>query len=193
MGWSVRPGHLVLIEPSGLDADACLTGLVETMPDDHTVVVDLGSSPRLNELPCTVAVSLYTPEAFYHASALASGIVDDGRVVRLEMGVIEAIPRRATRLAANLRVGVAGFNDGGSFVATTGETVDLSAGGCRVRVPDQLPDDTAAAFVVPVENQEPIVAVATIKEESKRRQGWEYRLAFLHISEEDSERLVDLA
>ena len=49
MGWSVRPGHLVLIEPSGLDADVCLTGLVETMPDDHTVVVDLGSSPRLND------------------------------------------------------------------------------------------------------------------------------------------------
>ena len=41
MGWSVRPGHLVLIEPGGLDAEACLTGLVETLPDDHTVVVDL--------------------------------------------------------------------------------------------------------------------------------------------------------
>ena len=73
MGWSVRPGHLVLIEPSGLDADACLTGLVETMPDDHTVVVDLGSSPRLNELPCTVAVSLYTPEAFSRAERAGVG------------------------------------------------------------------------------------------------------------------------
>ena len=92
-----------------------------------------------------------------------------------------------------MRVGIAGFSDNGSFVATTGETVDLSAGGCRVRVADQLPDDTAAAFVVPIEGEAPVIAVASIKEESKRRQGWEYRLAFMRISAEDSDRLVDLA
>ena len=31
MGWTVRRGHLVLIEPDDADSDACLTGLVEAI------------------------------------------------------------------------------------------------------------------------------------------------------------------
>ena len=94
MGWTVRRGHLVLIEPDRADADSCLTGLVEAIPDEKTVVVDLGSSPRLGGLPCPVQVSLYTPEAFYHAAAEASAKDQTGRVVCLHMTEIEAIPRR---------------------------------------------------------------------------------------------------
>ena len=193
MGWTVRRGHLVLIEPDDADSDACLTGLVEAIPDDATVVVDLGSSPRLGPLPCPVQVSLYTPEAFYHASAEASANGSDDRVVNLHMTEIETIPRRAARLAVAIPVGVAGFDHLGSFVSAAGETVDLSAGGCRVRVDGPLPTHGPTALMVPVEDGVPIVALAAIKEEAQRRRGWEYRLSFLRIAEDDAERLTALA
>jgi PilZ domain len=192
MGWTVRRGHLVLIEPKGADSESCLTGLVEAIPDDRTVVVDLGSSPRLGPLPCPVQVSLYTPEAFYHAAAQASSNGTDGRVVSLHMTEIEAIPRRAARLAASIPVGLAGFDHLGSFVSASGETVDLSAGGCRVKVDAPLPNHGPAALMVPVDDGVPIVALAAIKEETQRRRVWEYRLSFLRITEDDAERLTEL-
>src|SRR5215475_14953186 len=115
MGWTVQRGHLVLIEPEGADSETCLTGLVEAIPDDEHVVVDLGSSPRLGPLPCPVQVSLYTPEAFYHAAAEASANGTDDRVINLHMTEIESIPRRAARLAAAIPIGLAGFDHLGSF------------------------------------------------------------------------------
>jgi PilZ domain len=192
MGWTVRRGHLVLIEPEGADSDACVTGLVEAIPDDENVVVDLGSSPRLGPLPCPVQVSLYTPEAFYHAAAEASANGSDDRVINLRMTEIESIPRRAARLAAAIPIGLAGFDHLGSFVAAAGETIDLSAGGCRVRVDAPLPSHGPAALMVPIDDGVPIVALAAIKEETPRRRGWEYRLSFLRISEDDAERLTAL-
>jgi hypothetical protein len=194
MGWSVRRGHLVLIEPEGADSEACLTGLVEAIPDDETVIVDLGSSPRLGPLPCPVHVSLYTPEAFYHAAAEATAAngADDDRVINLRVTEVESIPRRAARLAAAIPIGLAGFDHLGSFVAAAGETIDLSAGGCRVKVDAPLPSHGPAALMVPVDDGVPIVALAAIKEETPRRRAWEYRLSFLRISEDDAERLTAL-
>jgi len=192
MGWTVRRGHLVLIEPEGADSESCLTGLVEAIPDDATVVVDLGSSPRLGPLPRAVQVSLYTPEAFYHAEAEAEANGTDGRVVSLHMSHIESIPRRAARLAASIPVGLAGFDHLGSFVAAAGETIDLSAGGCRVRLDAPLPCHGPAVLMVPVDGEEPITALAMVKEEAQRRLGWEYRLSFVRISDEDAERLTEL-
>jgi hypothetical protein len=192
MGWTVRRGHLVLIEPEGADSESCLTGLVEAIPDDKTVVVDLGSSPRLGRLPCPVQVSLYTPEAFYHAAAQASANGGDERVVSLHMAEVEAIPRRAARLAATIPIGLAGFDHLGSFVSAAGETIDLSAGGCRVKVDAPLPSYGPAALMVPVDDGVPIVALAAIKEETQRRRVWEYRLSFLRITEDDADRLTEL-
>jgi len=192
MSWTVRRGHLVLIEPDEADADSCLTGRVEASPDDKTVVVDLGSSPRLGGLPCAVQVSLYTPEAFYHAAAEASAKDGTGRVVSLHMNEIEAIPRRAARLAATIPVGIAGFDHLGVFVCASGETIDLSAGGCRVKVDAPLPNNGPAALMVPVADGVPIVALAAIKEEAQRRRVWEYRLSFLRITEDDADRLAEL-
>ena len=192
MGWTIRRGHLVLIEPEGVDSESCLTGLVEAIPDDKTVVVDLGSSPRLGPLPCPVQVSLYTPEAFYHASAQASANGPDERVVCLHMNEVEAIPRRAARLAATIPIGLAGFDHLGSFVSASGETIDLSAGGCRVKVDAPLPNHGPAALMVPIDDGVPIVALAAIKEETQRRRVWEYRLSFLRITEDDAERLTEL-
>jgi hypothetical protein len=182
----------VLIEPDRADADSCLTGLVEAIPDEKTVVVDLGSSPRLGGLPCPVQVSLYTPEAFYHAAAEASAKDQTGRVVSLHMNEIEAIPRRAARLAATIPVGVAGFDHLGVFVAASGETIDLSAGGCRVKVDSPLPNNGPATLMVPVADGVPIVALASIKEEAQRRRSWEYRLSFLRITDDDADRLAEL-
>ncbi len=194
MGWTVRRGHLVLIEPDGATNDSCLTGLVEAIPDERTVVVDLGSSPRLGVLPCPVQVSLYTPEAFYHAAAEATRNESDGegRVVNLRMGEVEAIPRRAARLAATIPIGLASFDHLGSFVSAAGETIDLSAGGCRVKLDSALPCHGPAALMVPIDDGVPIVALAAIKEETQRRRSWEYRLSFLRITEEDADRLAEL-
>ena len=77
-------------------------------------------------------------------------------------------------------------------MSASGETIDLSAGGCRVKVDAPLPNHGPAALMVPIDDGVPIVALAAIKEETQRRRGWEYRLSFLRITEDDAERLTEL-
>lgn len=188
---SVQPGYLLLIEPLGAPAQTCLTALVEHV-SGSTIQADLGASPRLPTSPCEVAVGVYTPDAYFLARADAEAVGDDGRVVRLVLHDLERIERHATRIAKRIRVGVAGFDAGGEFVGAACDTLDLSAGGCRVVTEQPVPAGMEVAVLVPVAGQDPIVVHGAVREEMVRRRGYEYRIAFDDLGERDGKRLEDL-
>jgi hypothetical protein len=186
--WKPTPGQIALIEPVGASPGRdCLTGVV--VPDER-IVVDLGASPRPDGDVTEVVASIFAPEALYRLSAKAT-LEPDGLLV-LDVGGVERIQRRTAprvRLALPVRMGM-----GERAVPTivSGETIDLSTGGCRVTTDRPWPDDSDPVLSIDLPDGGAVVTPARVITVDLSGDGWEYRLAYPAMEGDDRDRLSRL-
>ena len=190
--WRPTPGQVALIEIDG--QDACLTGVVldESKAEDAPVVIDLGASPRPPGDQCEVVVSFFAPDALYRVTATATphpGAAD--AVIDLRLHGVERVQRRQvprTRLV--LSAVLSNFDDPGAMVNVVGETVDLGEGGCRVRTSRSFPSGCDPTVTVDLPGGETFVALGAILHATASEGGFEYRIVFLEIDDEDRAKLA---
>ena len=188
MQWRPAAGQIALIEPVGASPGRdCLTGVV--VPGER-IVVDLGASPRPEHDGADVVVSFFAPDALYRLSARATE-ESDGLLV-LDVSAVERVQRRtAPRAMVTLPVRLGVEARPGSAVLV-GETVDVSAGGCRVTTERPWPEHSDPVVSIDLPDGEAVVTQARVVTVDLTGGGWEYRLAFPEIEDPDRERLSRL-
>jgi hypothetical protein len=187
--WRPEVGQVVLVEVLGSAEAPCLTGVVDS-DGPGPILVDLGGSPPLLQERAEVVATFYTPDAVFlgrgAANRLRTGYLE------LDLSAMQSVQRRAApRLRGAFPVALGAFDGPDEYVSVAGETVDLSAGGCRVLVDSPLPP--GAEPTVCIQLTEPVVAMARILEDHREGTRWEYRLAFEDIEEPDRRKLSLLA
>jgi len=181
-GWRPTPGQIALIEP--MDTSDCLTGLV--VPGAE-LTVDLGASPRPASPTSDVIASFFAADALYKLTAKAT--VETGGLVTLDVASVERVQRRATPRALvtlPVRLSVA------AGTSLTGETIDVSAGGCRVTTAHPWADDSDPDVWIDMPDGEALITPARVVTSDLTGGGWEYRLSFPAIAESDRDRLTRL-
>jgi hypothetical protein len=190
--WRPSPGQLALIEPvAPEDGGECLTGVV--MADPSRVVIDLGASPRPAMGSYEVEASFFAADALYRLSATAKAVSASDGVVELEVHGVERVQRRSEpRLQLSLPMALASFDDPGEFLSIRGETLDLAPGGCRVVTEKEFPASVDPTISITMPDGAPVVALARILDRTHDDGGWQYRLVFAAIDDEDRARLSAL-
>lgn len=185
--WRPVPGQIALVEPVGaLPGRDCLTGVV--VPGER-VVIDLGASPRPEHEVSEVVASFFAPEALYRLLAKATQ-EGDGLLV-LDVFAVERVQRRAApRVRVNLPVRLRPSERAPALV--TGETVDVSTGGCLVATDRPWPDDSDPVVSIDLPDGALVVTPARVITVDLAGGGWEYRLSFPSIAESDRDRLSRL-
>lgn len=185
--WRPVPGQIALVEPVGaLPGRDCLTGVV--VPGER-VVIDLGASPRPEHEVSEVVASFFAPEALYRLLAKATQ-EGDGLLV-LDVFAVERVQRRAApRVRVNLPVRLRPSERAPALV--TGETVDVSTGGCLVATDRPWPDDSDPVVSIDLPDGALVVTPARVITVDLTGGGWEYRLSFPSIAESDRDRLSRL-
>jgi len=186
--WKPTPGQIALIEPVGASPGRdCLTGVV--VPDER-IVVDLGASPRPDGDVSDVVASFFAPEALYRLTGKAT-LESDGLLV-LDVAGVERVQRRtAPRVRLSLPVRM-GMGERAVRTIVSGETVDLSTGGCRVTTDRPWPDDSDPVLSIDLPDGGAVVTPARVITVDLSGDGWEYRLAYPTMSGDDRERLSRL-
>jgi hypothetical protein len=188
--WRPEVGQTVLVEVLGSAEAPCLTGIVES-DGPGPILVDLRGSPQLLQERAEVVATFYTPDAVFLGRGAANRL-SAGNYLELDLSAIQSVQRRsAPRLRGAFPVALGAFDGPDEYVSVAGETVDLSAGGCRVLVDEPLP--AGAQPTVCIQLSEPVVAMARILEDHREGSRWEYRLAFEDIEEPDRRKLSLLA
>ena len=186
--WRPSAGQIALIEPIGAAPGRdCLTGIV--VPGER-IVVDLGASPRPDQDVSDVVASFFAPDALYRLSARATQ-ESDGLLV-LDVDAVERVQRRdapRAMVALPVRLGV-GLTP--SPAVLTGETVDVSCGGCRVTTERPWPEHSDPVVSIELPGGEAVVTQARVVTVDLTGRGWEYRLAFPEIDDGDRARLSRL-
>ena len=193
--WKPTSGQVALIELDDGEP-GCLNGVV--VDGDGTLIIDLGASARPFGDKCDATVSIFDPDALYRIEATL--VPHDGTrsIVDLTVRGIERIQRRVTpRAKLVLPVTVTNLDepdpDSGVFVSSTGETIDLSEGGCRVVVERRLPRGCDPTVTLHISDKDTLVALSAVLEETKRSDGrWEYRLVFLEPDDGHREILASV-
>lgn len=191
LAWRPSPGQVALIEVQDGGRD-CLTGVVV---DDigEPVVIDLGASPDLPTEDCPVIASFFAPDALYRVRARAAHHDHLDSVIDLTVEEVERVQRRtAPRVKANFPVVLSNFDDPGDLVSVVGETVDIGLGGCRVRTEKRFPMGCDPTVSLQLPSGDAIVSLAAILQSDRITNGFEYRLVFLELEDEDRERLATL-
>src|SRR5207249_4355004 len=75
-------------------------------------------------------------------------------------------------------------------VVLTGETLDVSTGGCRVTTDRPWPGDHDPFLSIDLPDGEPVRAQARVVTVDLTGGGWEYRLSFADLAEPDRDRPV---
>jgi hypothetical protein len=190
-GWKPAAGQVALIELAD-EADQCLTGVV--MEAEGPVVVDLGSSPHPDQDRYEVTASFFAPDALYKVRATAARRAEQATLIDLTVHEIERVQRRlAERARVAIPVAMTAFDDPGDFVSVTGETVDLGSGGCRVHTTTPFPPGCDPTVSLRLPDGDTMVVLAQVLQAHDDGNGWEYRLAFMDLDENDGKRLADLA
>jgi hypothetical protein len=186
--WRPTPGQIALIEPVGAAPPRdCLTGVV--VPDER-IVVDLGASPRPEDDVSEVVASFFAPDALYRLSGKAS--LESGGLMVLDVAGIERVQRRtAPRVRLSLPVRM-GMGERAVPTIVSGETIDLSTGGCRVTTDRPWPDDSDPVLSIDLPDGAAVVTQARVITVDLSGDGWEYRLAYPAMSGDDRERLSRL-
>jgi hypothetical protein len=186
--WRPSAGQIALIEPVGAAPGRdCLTGIV--VPGER-IMVDLGASPRPDQDVSDVVASFFAPDALYRLSARATQ-ESDGLLV-LDVAGVERVqrrhaPRAMVALPVRLAVGATP-----SPAVLTGETVDVSTGGCRVTTERPWPEHSDPVVSIELPSGDAVVTQARVVTVDLTGRGWEYRLAFPEIEDGDRERLSRL-
>ena len=186
--WRPAAGQIALIEP--VDASPgrdCLTGVV--VPGDR-ILIDLGASPRPESDTVEVVASFFAPDALYRLFAKAHEEPDG--LVSLDVSALERVQRRANpRVPVVLPVRL-GVGDQDEAALLSGETVDLSTGGCRVMTDRPWPTEADPVVTIDLPDGEAVRTQARVVTVDLNGDGWEYRLAFPAIAQTDAERLSRL-
>jgi len=188
MQWRPAAGQIALIEP--VDASPgrdCLTVIV--VPGER-ILIDLGASPRPESDVAEVVASFFAPDALYRLFAKARQEADG--LVSLDVSALERVQRRANprvNVVLPIRLGV---GDQEEASVLTGETVDLSTGGCRVMTDRPWPTEADPVVTIDLPDGEAVRTQARVVTVDLNGDGWEYRLAFPGITEPDAERLSRL-
>ena len=196
--WRPPSGGTALIEPRD-DSKVCLTGVVlDEEERDDVVVVDLHGSPLPQEPKCEVVASFFSPDALYRTEATLAP--HDGREMVFDLTIhqVERVQRRGSRRAqVALPVVLSNFDtpdlDAGGevFASVTGESIDVSEGGCRVVTERRFPPSCDPTVMLHLSPTEELVALAAVLEESSRADGrFEYRLVFIDPEDDHRERLA---
>jgi PilZ domain len=186
--WRPAAGQIALIEPvEASPGRECLTGVVVA---GERILVDLGASPRPDSDVADVVVSFFAPDALYRLSAKATQEADG--LLSLDVGSVERVQRRsAPRAMVALPVRLGTGPDAGPAVLT-GETLDVSAGGCRVTTDRPWPENQDPYVSIELPDGEPVRTHARVVTVDLTGGGWEYRLSFAEIAEPDRRRLSRL-
>lgn len=187
--WRPTPGQIALVEPVGASPGRdCLTGVV--VPDER-IVVDLGASPRPEEGVSEVVASFFAPDALYRLSGKAT-LESEGLLV-LDVAAVERIQRRtAPRVRLTLPVRMGMLDRATPTTIVSGETVDLSTGGCRVTTDRPWPDESDPVLSIDLPDGGAVVTPAQVVTVDLAGEGWVYRLAYSDLGREDKERLSRL-
>ena len=190
--WKPTSGQVALIE-LGPDDASCLTGVVLDS-DGKLLLVDLGASARSFEHTYDVTVSVFDPDALYRIEATLIPHEGAESVVDLKVREVERIQRRvAKRAKRTLSVVLSNLDDPGAFASISGETLDISEGGCRVLVERRFPAGCDPTVTLHLPNGDTLVALAAVLEELHRPDGrCEYRLVFIEPEDGHREILADL-
>lgn len=188
--WRPAPGQLALIEP--VDGGGCLTGVV--LPDPARVLVDLGASPSPAAPKVEVVATFFSAEHVVRVSGMLFAPEGSAGLAELEAHRVEVIQRRATpRRRVRWPVTLAALDDPGDFSSVTGETIDISVGGCRVVTDAPFPPGVDPTVAIDVPGlASPIVARARVVSACVAPGRSEYRLVFCDIDDDDRDRLFDL-
>ena len=181
-GWRPTPGQIALIEP--MDTSDVLTGVVVPA---HRLTIDLGASPRPKAPTSDVIASFFAADALYKLSGKAT--VESDGLVTIDVGSVERIQRRATpraQVSLPVRLTVP------TGTSLNGETIDVSAGGCRVTTSDPWATDDDPEVWIEMPDGEALVTNARVVTSDLTGNGWEYRLSFPGIAPGDRERLTRL-
>jgi hypothetical protein len=200
--WRPPSGGTALIEPVA-DSHTCLTGTVlddEGVDEDDVVVVDLGGSPPPQESKCDVIASFFSPDALYRAEATLTPHDGRANVFDLAIHQVERIQRRGVRRARlTLPVVLSNFDSpdpdagGNVFASVTGESIDISEGGCRVITDRRFPPACEPTVMLHLSPTEELVALAAVLEERPTDDGrFEYRLVFIDPDDDHRERLAEV-
>ena len=195
--WRPPAGGTALIEPLS-DSTVCLTGVVLDDGDGDVVVVDLGGSPPPKEPKCEVLASFFSPDALYRTEATLSPHDGREKVVDLTIHQVERIQRRGVpRAKVTLPVVLSNFDSpdpdagGEVFASVTGQSIDVSEGGCRVVTDRRFPPSCEPTVMLHLSPTEELVALAAVLEEHPRDDGrFEYRLVFIDPEDDHRERLA---
>ena len=199
--WRPPSGGTALIEPVA-DGHGCLTGVVVedagASEQDDVVVIDLGGSPPPGEPRCDVIASFFSPEALYRTEATLSPHDGQTNVYDLAIHQVERIQRRAApRAQVALPVVLSNFDSpdldagGDVFASVTGESIDVSVGGCRVVTERRFPPGCDPTVMLHLSPEEELVALAAVLEEKPTSDGrFEYRLVFIDPEDDHRERLA---
>jgi hypothetical protein len=189
--WKPAPGQVALIELAE-DTDQCLTGVVMEN-GGGAVVIDLGASPAPQGSDTAVIASFFTPEALYRVRARANARPDQKAIIDLTVEEIERVQRRvAPRTQIELKVAMTAFDgESSQMPSVVGRTVDVGPGGCRVATERQFPPglDPTVTLHLP---EGDLVVLAQVLQATHDDGGWEYRMAFMDIDEDDAKRLAAL-
>ncbi|HZI38807.1 MAG TPA: PilZ domain-containing protein, partial [Acidimicrobiia bacterium] len=132
----------------------------------------------------------FAPDALYRLFAKARQEADG--LVSLDVSALERVQRRANprvNVVLPIRLGV---GDQEEASVLTGETVDLSTGGCRVMTDRPWPTEADPVVTIDLPDGEAVRTQARVVTVDLNGDGWEYRLAFPGIAEPDAARLSRL-
>lgn len=183
--WRPAPGQVAVVEVPSHPSP--LSGVVVD-DDGPSVLIDLG--PRAPALrPTRAEVAFAAADALYRVAGELRPSERAG-VVRLVVGEVERVDRRrAPRVRCVVPAALSGFSEGAAFVSAVGRSVDVGAGGAKVRVADPLPDDVSPTLTLLLERSRAIVAVTEVLQLADADGLVEYRLAYLGLPDPDRERL----
>ena len=186
--WRPAAGQIALIEPvEASPGRDCLTGVV--VPGER-ILIDLGASPRPDSDVAEVVASFFAPDALYRLFAKAHQEADG--LLSLDVSALERVQRRANprvQVALPVRLGV---GDQEEAAVLSGETVDLSTGGCRVMTDRPWPTEADPMVTIDLPDGAAVRTHARVVTVDLNGDGWEYRLAFPGIAASDAERLSRL-
>jgi hypothetical protein len=181
-GWRPTPGQIALIEP--MDTSDVLTGVV--VPASR-LTVDLGASPRPKSPTSDVIASFFAADALYKLTGKAT--VESDGLVTIDVASVERVQRRATpRALVSLPVKLTVPTG----TTLSGETIDVSAGGCRVTTADPWSTEADPEVWIDMPDGEALVTSARVVTSDLTGNGWEYRLSVPGIAPGDRDRLTRL-
>ena len=149
-----------------------------------------GASPRPGERRGRGRGQLLAPDALYRLFAKAHQ--EDGGLMPLDVSALERVQRRANprvQVVLPVRLGV---GDQAEAAVLSGETVDLSTGGCRVMTDRPWPTEADPMVTIDLPDGEAVSTQARVVTVDLNGDGWEYRLALPVVAEHDAERLSRL-